>query len=90
VWVFANGSWYIVGGTSVSAPVWAGIVNSAASASAASFAASSQSELTTLYRNTSAFTDIKKGSCGPQQGYWAAEGWDFCTGLGSPVGNSGR
>ena len=86
VWVLANNQWYIVGGTSVSAPVWAGIVNSTTS----SFAASSQSELTTLYRNTSAFTDIKKGSCGPQQGYWAAEGWDFCTGLGSPVGNSGR
>jgi kumamolisin len=88
VWVFASPSWYIVGGTSVSAPVWAGIVNSAGS-----FAASSQSELTTLYANranTSDFTDIAAGSCGPNQGYTVAVGWDFCTGIGSPVGKSGK
>ena len=86
VWVYANGSWYIVGGTSVSAPLWAGIVNSAGR-----FADSSQSELTTLYANranTSAFTDITTGSCGPNQGYTVAPGWDFCTGIGSPVGLS--
>ena len=91
VWVFANPYWYIVGGTSVSAPVWAGIVNS--SASAASFATSSQSELTTLYANranTSDFTDIAAGSCGPNQGYTVAAGWDFCTGIGSPLGKSGK
>ena len=29
VWVYAYPYWYIVGGTSVAAPVWAGIVNSA-------------------------------------------------------------
>jgi kumamolisin len=88
VWVFASPNWYIVGGTSVSAPVWAGIVNSAGS-----FAASSQSELTTLYANranTSDFTDIAAGSCGPNQGYTVAVGWDFCTGIGSPVGKSGK
>ncbi len=88
VWVYARPYWYIVGGTSVSAPVWAGIVNSAGT-----FAASSQSELTTLYANranTSAFTDIAAGSCGPNQGYTVAVGWDFCTGIGSPVGKSGK
>jgi subtilase family serine protease len=88
VWVFASPYWYIVGGTSVSAPIWAGIVNSAGS-----FAASSQSELTTLYANranTAAFTDVAAGSCGPNQGYSVASGWDFCTGIGSPLGKSGK
>jgi kumamolisin len=88
VWVYASPYWYIVGGTSVAAPIWAGIVNSAGS-----FAAASQNELATLYGNlgnTSDFTEIVAGSCGPNQGYLAARGWDFCTGLGSPVGKSGK
>jgi hypothetical protein len=24
--------------------------------------------------------------CGPYAGYWAAPGWDFCVGVGSPTG----
>jgi kumamolisin len=88
VWVFSSPYWYIVGGTSGSAPLWAGIINSAGS-----FAASSQSQLTTLYANranTSAFTDIAAGSCGPSQGYAVVSGWDFCTGIGSPLGKTGK
>ena len=81
--VYTSPDWYIVGGTSVSAPVWAGIVNSAGG-----FAASSQSELATLYGNDENFNDISNGSCGPNQGYRAGQGWDFCTGLGSPTGGS--
>jgi subtilase family serine protease len=84
LWVYASPDWYIVGGTSVAAPVWAGIVNSAAS-----FSASSQTELATIYSNQGA-TDITAGSCGPNQGYMAKSGWDFCTGLGSPLGEGGR
>jgi hypothetical protein len=30
------------------------------------------------------------GSCGPYMGYFASSGWDFCTGLGSPRGYSGK
>jgi hypothetical protein len=41
VWVYAYPYWYIVGGTSVAAPVWAGIVNSGGR-----FFTASQSELT--------------------------------------------
>jgi subtilase family serine protease len=88
VWVYANPYWYIVGGTSVSAPVWAGIVNSAGH-----FAPSSQSELTMLYANrtnASLFTDITAGSCGPNQGYKFLTGWDFCTGIGTPLTLSGK
>jgi len=88
VWVYAHPYWYIVGGTSVSTPIWAGIVNSAGS-----FSATSQNELTTLYADRSIasdFTDITQGSCGPNQGYLAVTGWDFCTGIGSPVGTGGK
>jgi subtilase family serine protease len=84
VWVYAYPYWYIVGGTSVAAPVWAGIVNAAGS-----FSISSQAELNTIYSNRGT-TDITAGSCGPNQGYMAKDGWDFCTGLGSPLGEGGK
>ena len=84
VWVYAYPYWYIVGGTSVAAPVWAGIVNAAGS-----FSVSTQTELATIYANQET-TDITAGSCGPNQGYLAGLGWDFCTGLGSPLGEGGK
>jgi hypothetical protein len=88
VWVYINSYWYIVGGTSVVAHVCAGIVSSAGG-----LAPSSQRELTTLYTNganPSDFRDISDGSCGPNQGYSAVGGRDFCTGLGTPLGKSGK
>ena len=78
--VFGPGTWYIVGGTSVSSPTWAGIVNAAGS-----FSASSNAELTKLYRDRYwNFNDIILGSCGSYLGYFASVGWDYCSGLGSP------
>jgi len=90
VWVYdsRNGGWYIVGGTSVSSPLLAGIVNRAGS-----FATSSNSELTTIYNNIAVTTDFKDttvGMCGPYMGYSAAKGWDFCTGVGSPKSYVGK
>jgi subtilase family serine protease len=85
VWVFdsvtlGRPTWYIVGGTSVSSPMWAAIVNTAGR-----FAASSQDELTSLYADPQKdFTDITRGDCGPYMGDSAVKGWDFCSGLGSP------
>src|SRR5215472_10856696 len=91
VWVYYKipdcSGWCIVGGTSVAAPVWAGIINAAGR-----FAKSSQAELSTIYsslRNAADFTDIAQGSCGPNQGYLSRTGWDFCTGAGSAFGTSG-
>jgi hypothetical protein len=91
VWVYnvpyCNG-WCIVGGTSVAAPVWSGIVNAAGR-----FSTSSQVELSTIYSNLGKpadFTDIAQGSCGPNQGYLAGTGWDFCTGAGSAFGTLGK
>ena len=77
------GGWYIVGGTSVSSPTIAGIVNSAGN-----FYKSSAKELTQIYSglNSPAFNDIVKDNCGPYGGYLAGDGYDFCTGVGSPQG----
>ena len=89
VWVLDNfqppagctpNCWYIVGGTSVSSPMWAGIVNVSNT-----FAASTNAELISLYgANRALFNDITLGSCGSYLGYSASAGWDFCSGLGSP------
>ena len=71
VWVYNVpycSGWCIVGGTSVAAPVWSGIVNAAGR-----FSTSSQVELSTIYSNlgkASDFTDIAQGSCGPNQATW--------------------
>jgi subtilase family serine protease len=82
------GGWCVVGGTSVSSPVLAGYVNSAAS-----FLSNTDAELTKAYDwyamgSTTYhryFRDITTGS----NGHAAVPGWDECTGLGSPIKPSG-
>jgi subtilase family serine protease len=96
VWVYDSPYWYMVGGTSVAAPVWAGIVNAASTLPGRSFSSSSQTELTNIYKTLGTpayaadFNDITTSTCGPSQGYIAASGWDSCTGLGSPLGQGGK
>jgi len=91
VWVFDSltyGSpvWFVVGGTSVSSPTWAGIVNAAGK-----FSASSAVELTKLYGDAAGdFNKITSGDCGPYMGYSATGGWDFCSGFGSPKKYDGK
>ncbi|HKS94726.1 MAG TPA: S53 family peptidase, partial [Terriglobia bacterium] len=74
----------IFGGTSVSAPAVAGIVNLAGH-----FYNSSAIESSTLYSNsgTRNFRDIASGSAGS---YTAKPGWDFVTGIGSCLGVVGK
>jgi kumamolisin len=84
VWVWDSQTagfpaWWIVGGTSVSSPTWAGIMN----AQGVTYP-SSQAALTHLYGNQDDPHDVTRGACGVYQGHLAREGWDFCTGLGSP------
>lgn len=81
VWVYEGGSWWIVGGTSVASPVWAGIVNAAGK-----FNTSSVAELQTIYGNAGGYNLIANGDCGPYEGYLAMAPWSFCTGHGSPSG----
>jgi kumamolisin len=84
----ATEGWWIVGGTSVSSPNLAGIINRAGG-----FAASSSAELNTIYTNkanSADYHDIVTGFCGPYLEYLAATGWDFCTGNGNVVGYGGK
>jgi subtilase family serine protease len=82
------GGWFIVAGTSLGSPSVAGIVNSAGKFYSSSFA-----ELNAIYANgsnSSDFTDVTRGYCGPYVTYAATTGWDFCTGVGSPYGYGGK
>ncbi|HLW78322.1 MAG TPA: S53 family peptidase [Terriglobia bacterium] len=76
--------WLIFGGTSVSAPSVAGIVNLAGH-----FYHSSSIELSTMYSNlgTPNFRDIVSGTAGS---FSASPGWDFTTGIGSSLGVAGK
>jgi kumamolisin len=90
VWVYdsGNGGWWILGGTSVSSPVLAGIVNLAGH-----FARSTNAELSTIYNHmavTMDFKDTVQGYCGYYMQDSAVKGWDFCTGVGSPKGLLGK
>ncbi len=84
VWVYFDGGWGIVGGTSLSAQALAGIINKASG-----FAASSQAQLGTIYAATTGFRDIKSGFCGFYMGFSGMVGWDFCTGVGVVDGYAG-
>ena len=95
-WVFYTpssgpdlGPWMIVGGTSLSSPAFAGIVNSAGV-----FYLSSLGELYNIYggMGTGNFRNISAGYCGPYVG-WSATltpQWDLCTGVGSDLGLLGK
>lgn len=90
IWVLDSlgsgpGTWYIVGGTSVATIIMAGIVNAAQN-----LFQSTSDELTELYTKRFEFRDITYGNCGPSMGTFAAPGWDFCSGLGSPKGYSAK
>ena len=76
--------WLVFGGTSVSSPSLAGIVNLAGGAT------SSAAELATIYANfsnPSDFRDIVSGTAGS---FSCTVGWDFVTGVGSNQGLNGK
>lgn len=85
-----NSGWLVFGGTSVSSPSLAGIVNSAGSNT------SSADELSLLYQsvgnngltiNSANFRDTLGGTAGS---FNAKTGWDFVTGIGSTITLSGK
>ena len=97
--VYWQGSWLVFGGTSVSSPSLAGLVNLSAS-SGAGFAASSFDELSNrIYANLTDsspsptpgsiydFRDIISGSAGK---FRCTSSWDFVTGVGSNWGLNGK
>lgn len=92
----SSAGWWIVGGTSASVQIWAGLLNAASTANGA-FAASTSAELTKLYGDMSSsttyaadFWDITYGGCGPYDATFAGAKYDLCTGLGAPHGVAGK
>jgi len=92
-----GGGWYVIGGTSVSSPALAGIINAAnnrlGQATAKGGGYYTPSELNLLYAEQAtyalyknAFYDVTTGT----NGHPATVGYDQCTGLGSPRGYSGK
>ena len=99
VWVYdtdEGGGWYIVGGTSVSSPALAGIVNASNNRLGMTPPGGGYYkpyELDLIYAqllsNTAYkanFYDVKTGS----NGHAAGVGYDQCTGVGSPRGHLGK
>ena len=97
----SNGGWFVVGGTSLSAPALAGIINragnklgtvflNAITGNNGFFSAEEHnliySQLPTKKLYAQNFRDIKTGSNGTN----AVAGWDYCTGVGTPVGLGGK
>ena len=76
--------WLVAGGTSLSSPAVAGIINLAGH-----FYASSDIELGVIYSHlgTANFRDITVGQAGA---FKATRGWDFVTGVGSGLGVVGK
>jgi subtilase family serine protease len=79
--VFYNRFWYVFGGTSVSSPCMAGIVNASGTT-----ATSTTQLLTNVYShlgNASLLRDITSGAAGS---FSCSASWDFVTGCGAPLG----
>jgi subtilase family serine protease len=86
VYSTAHGGWLRDGGTSVSSPALAGIINSANHR-----VTTTQEELTYIYNNAlknyhAYWHDILSGN----NGFPTLPGYDFVTGLGSPFGYAGK
>jgi len=83
-----SSGWWIVGGTSLSSPCLAALVNVAGTTNG--YAASTAAEEARIYGNlgnASVFTDVTAGTDGK---YTAKFGYDFPTGVGVPHGLVGK
>ena len=84
--VYSNGSWYLVGGTSLSAPVFGAVVTLINEQRIAAGKGTVGFIHPVIYQHPEAFNDITVGSnpgCN-STGFPAAKGWDPVTGLGTP------
>jgi kumamolisin len=77
--VIVDGEETVVGGTSAVAPLWAGLIALMNSNLGRRIGFANPD----IYKHRSAFNDITSGSNGAWSG---GQGWDACTGLGSPNG----
>jgi subtilase family serine protease len=82
--VYQGGAWQTVGGTSAGAPQWAGLLALADQRRAQQGLGPLNQAQSRLYNLPAGdFHDVVFGS----NGYFAGVGYDYVTGLGSPVGN---
>ncbi|KAI3400610.1 hypothetical protein diail_2322 [Diaporthe ilicicola] len=83
----AQGTWGRVGGTSLSAPIWAAVLTRVNEERIAANKSTLGFVNPTLYSHPEVFTDVTNGSnpnC-HSTGFLAAKGWDPVSGLGSPL-----
>lgn len=95
-WVRSNGTWYVVGGTSLSSPALAGVMNNSnnqmgVAPKLGGYFSNEENNLMYAQLDTSKeyktnFYDVTTGSNGSPAG----AGWDYCTGVGSPRGRLGK
>ena len=95
-WVYYNNAWYVVGGTSLAAPLLAGIMNNSnnrlgVAPSGGGYYTNAENnllyaELLTNKEFGKNFYDVTTGSNGSA----ATVGYDTCTGVGSPRGKNGK
>jgi kumamolisin len=86
--LYGVSGWQVVGGTSLSSPSWAGVVNLASAVNG--IAAGLHAENIRLYVNLgddTTFRDITSGDDGSVE---CEIGWDQPTGIGSPLGLVGK
>ena len=85
---YGCGGWCGVGGTSVSSPTLAGIINAAGTFNTST--AAENGEVYKDYANSTKYKadwrDIISGS----NGYPCKKGWEYCTGIGSPITYKGK
>jgi subtilase family serine protease len=95
-YVYYNNAWYVVGGTSLAAPLLAGITNNSnnrlgVAPSLGGYFTNAENnllyaQLVTNKEYGKNFYDVTTGSNGAS----AAVGWDYCTGVGTPRGKLGK
>lgn len=95
-WVYYNGGWYVIGGTSLAAPLLAGIMNNSnnrlgVAPSPGGYYTNAENnllyaQLLTYKEFPNNFYDVTTGSNGAA----AVVGWDACTGVGTVRGKSGK
>ncbi|HEY3853934.1 MAG TPA: protease pro-enzyme activation domain-containing protein [Verrucomicrobiae bacterium] len=97
VWIVANGQGGAVGGTSVAAPLWAGVtalVNEQGAATGNSpigFANPALYAIGKSAQNSASYHDITTGNntwSGSRSKFFAVTGFDLCTGWGTPAGTN--
>ena len=81
--VQVDGSSFVVGGTSAVAPLWAGLIALFNQSLGKAAGYLNPTLYQTIAGKAGTFRDITSGNNGS---YAAGNGWDACTGLGSPIG----